>query len=399
MSPVVSRMQPPVVSPVSGRGLAAALRAGLAAGRDGDAGADAGPPAALAAALRARFHADAAVLTDSGTSALVLALRLAVPPGGTVALPGFGCIDLSAACELAGVRARLYDLDPATLSPDLDSLRATLGRGVDAVVVAHFYGYPADVPAVAALAAAHGVPVIEDAAQAAAGVLGERRIGGFGTYTVLSFGRGKGTTGGGGGALLARGAAAARAEGAAAPLAPAPASEGWKRVGIVAAQWALGRPSLYWLPSAMPQLRLGQMVYHPAEEPSRLPLPSAALALDSLRRADGEAAGRARVAARLLGDVPIAGAVTPIAGARPGYLRLAHRRAGGPPAPALGIYLAYPQTLAEHPPLAPLLHAGEHAGAGSVELRDTLYTLPTHHFVTPRDVPRLTAWMRGAAPR
>jgi hypothetical protein len=137
------------------------------------------------------------------------------------------------------------------------------------------------------------------------------------------------------------------------------------------------------------------MVYHPAVEPARLPTPSAALALDSLRRVPEEAAARARVAARIVAAAPGSGATTPIAGAAPGYLRLPARRAGGPPAPELGIYLAYPQTLEEHAPLAPLLIAGERAGAGSAELRDTLYTLPTHHFLKARDVARLAAWLRG----
>ena len=72
--------------------------------------------------LRA-FDARAVVLTDSGTSALVLALRAAVPSGGTVGFPAYGCVDLVAAALFAGVRIRLYDIDPATLSPDLDSVR------------------------------------------------------------------------------------------------------------------------------------------------------------------------------------------------------------------------------------------------------------------------------------
>ncbi|MDQ3520445.1 MAG: DegT/DnrJ/EryC1/StrS family aminotransferase, partial [Gemmatimonadota bacterium] len=76
--------------------------------------------------LTERFGAQAVALTDSGTSALVLALRLAAGAGGTVAFPGYACIDLAAAARFAGVRVRLYDVDPASLSPDLDSVRRTL---------------------------------------------------------------------------------------------------------------------------------------------------------------------------------------------------------------------------------------------------------------------------------
>ena len=58
---------------------------------------------------------------------------------------------------------RLYDVDPVTLSADLDSVSRVLAAGASAIVVSHLFGYPADVPAVAALAAAHGAAVIEDA--------------------------------------------------------------------------------------------------------------------------------------------------------------------------------------------------------------------------------------------
>src|SRR5690606_10994117 len=120
---VIGRHQLPVSSPISVRGLARGAAAALLGGST--------PLVRLAAALRERFGASGTVLTDSGTSALVLALRLAAGRGGTVAYPAYGCVDLAAAAEYAGVRVRLYDLDPTTLSPDLDSVAAVLRRGVD----------------------------------------------------------------------------------------------------------------------------------------------------------------------------------------------------------------------------------------------------------------------------
>jgi len=154
---------------------------------------------AVAAILRRRYGAVDAILTDSGTSALVMALQRMLPPAGTVAYPAYACIDLTAAAVAAGVQVRLYDLDPATLSPDLDSVRAAIRRGVDAIVVAHLYGYPADVTGVRKIAAEEGIPVIEDAAQGAGGAIGGVPLGSLGEIAILSFGRGKGTTGGGGG--------------------------------------------------------------------------------------------------------------------------------------------------------------------------------------------------------
>src|SRR5437762_3027348 len=134
------RWQPPALSPISARSLASGLAAasGLLP-RDDDR---------VVRILCERYDASDALLTDSGTSALVLALLAVGPPGGTVAYPDSGCIDLTAGAVRAGIHVRLYDLDPTTLSPDLDSVGRVISRGVDAIVVAHLYGYPADVEAV-----------------------------------------------------------------------------------------------------------------------------------------------------------------------------------------------------------------------------------------------------------
>ena len=104
------RWQPPVLSPVSSRGLVDGMSAAI--------GLRPGPHAAVVSTLCERYSATDALLTDSGTSALVLALRKILPPGGCVAFPGYACIDLTTAALGAGVRVRLYDIDPTTLSPD-----------------------------------------------------------------------------------------------------------------------------------------------------------------------------------------------------------------------------------------------------------------------------------------
>jgi perosamine synthetase len=381
---VIGRHQLPVSSPISARTLARGAAAVLRGGYDDLQG--------LTRDLRERFGASAIALTDSGTSALVLALRLTVGAGGTVAYPAYGCVDLAAAAEFARVRVRLYDLDPATLSPDLSSLEAALRRGVDAVVVTHLYGYPADVPGVAALADRAGVLVIEDAAQGAAGTLGGKLLGGFGPFTVLSFGRGKGLTGGAGGALLAIGeSAAVRIEAARVNG----GRRGVRELAACAAQWTLGRPAVYGVPSAMPWLRLGEMVYHRAHEPRGLAASAAAMVRSALRDADRAAARRRARAAQLLDPAP-AGVITSIPGGESGMLRVPVRvRPAGDPPTRLGVVPAYPRTLFEQPELRPLLHAGEteHPGAGM--LRELLHTVPVHDFVAARDLQAIRMWLRA----
>ena len=352
---------------------------------------------AVVTALCQRYSAADALLTDTGTSALILALRKILPPGGTVAFPGYACMDLTTAAIGAGVRVRLYDIEPSTLSPDLDSVRKVFARGVDAIVVAHLYGYPADVLGVEEIAAEHGLPVIEDAAQGAGGTLRDSLLGTFGDVGILSFGRGKGMTSGSGGAVLVRSLELAgwtrrmHAELGA-------ASGGGLEVMALAAQSLLAHPSMYRLPASIPALKLGEMVYHPPTEPRPMAAAAAAILSSALKMDEREVKYRRARAQDLLsliaesrGLVP----VHPVVGGQSGFLRLAFLDTGGHrlPRATIGALRGYPMTLEQHRQLLPMLVPGERAGTGSEILRDRLFTLPTHSRVNSADLTRLEKWL------
>jgi dTDP-4-amino-4,6-dideoxygalactose transaminase len=327
-----------------------------------------------------------------------MAMRATTRAGGVVALPAYACVDVGAAAIFAQLRVRLYDVDPVTLSADLESVSRVLAQGVDTIVVAHLYGYAADVPGVAALAAAHGVPVIEDAAQGAWGTLLGKRLGAFGPLTVLSFGRGKGMTGGGGGALLGIGANVPGALVTANEHLARPGSS-LRTLAVTSAQWALGRPSLYSLPSAIPALHLGETIYHPAHDPRRISAASASLARASLARADADLALRRRHAeslARAAEGAMNIRVVRPIAGAEPGYLRfpvlLADARTERRERAQIGIVHGYPDTLADLAELRSSL-LGDEKLSGARDLRHNLVTLPTHSLLSDDDLRQLSAWM------
>jgi dTDP-4-amino-4,6-dideoxygalactose transaminase len=387
------RRQPPVLSPVPYRALADGVGAAM--------GLRAPAHDAVTSALRSRYGAVDALLTDSGTSALILALREVVPSGGTVAYPAYACIDLTTAALGAGVQVRLYDVDPATLSPDLDSVRAVIGRGVDAVVVAHLYGYPADMLGVRELAAEQGIPVIEDAAQGAGGTLRDHPLGSLGDVSILSFARGKGTTGGSGGAILVRTPALAEwTRRARAGLHAG--SQGGMDIVNLAAQRLLSRPYLYALPAAIPGLKLGEMVYHPPRQPRAMSAASAAILRWTLSLEPHEVSSRRARAKDLLArarGIPGIRAVRPIRGGESGFLRLALIDEVGNRAPRmdLGALRGYPMSLDQHPQLRPLLLSGERAGKGSQSLRDYLFTIPTHSRVGDADLARVIDWLETRA--
>jgi dTDP-4-amino-4,6-dideoxygalactose transaminase len=345
------------------------------------------------------------LLADSGTSALRLAIEGAVAETGMpVGLPGYACYDLATAAEGAAAKVALYDLDPRTLGPDWESLRALSSKGVGAVVVAHLFGYPVDVRAAREIAGQ--AVVIEDAAQGAGGRLRGRLLGALGSVSVLSFGRGKGMTGGGGGALLAhddRGAALLGwARGA---LRDSEPGAGVGKLAALLAQMVLGRPSVYGIPAAIPFLHLGETVYHRPWRPGPAPSASIAVLERTMNVSDRAVATRTAHATRLSRSVsrsPRAHAVRVLEGAEPGYLRLPVLLARDVPcepmstdAARLGITPMYPMTLDRLPSLGPHLAGPVPSLPGSRELVARLVTLPTHGLLGEEDLRAIEDWLRN----
>jgi dTDP-4-amino-4,6-dideoxygalactose transaminase len=121
----------------------------------------------------------------NGTDALELALRAAgVEAGDAVAAVANAGGYATAAIEAIGACPRYVDVDPCSLLMDPSAL-ARAAQGLRAVVVTHLYGRMANMPAI--LAAAGGVPVIEDCAQAHGARLGGVHAGGWGAAGCFSF--------------------------------------------------------------------------------------------------------------------------------------------------------------------------------------------------------------------
>lgn len=360
-----------------------------------------GPDAeSLAARIAGDWSMQGALLTDSGTGALTLAMRAAkaAAPGRPVALPAWACYDLATAVDGADIPVVLYDLDPETLGPEPQSFRAALAGGVAAAVVVHFFGLPVDIPSLRG-AMPSGTIVIEDAAQCAGAAWRGKRLGAYGDLSVLSFGRGKGQTAGRGGALLASASSLPMLEQARRWVGPA--QSGAREVVQLAAQWLLGWPWAYALPASLPFLRLGETVHH-APSPVHGTSRAARAALQkTLALSDREASGRRMRAAGLLAAAGAAlRKVRVLADAEPGYLRLPFiatrdQRAAAllPDARAHGIMPGYPLALCD---LAGFRERVGNAGAGfpgARRIAETLITLPTHGRLSEADMRWLERWV------
>src|SRR4051794_28820897 len=105
-----------------------------------------------------------AIGVANGTEALTIALRaLGVGPGDEVVVPSFTFYASAEAIPPTGARPVFCDVDPETFLVTPDTVRAALSARTKAVVAVHLFGNVAPVGEIEAL----GVPVVEDAAQAA----------------------------------------------------------------------------------------------------------------------------------------------------------------------------------------------------------------------------------------
>lgn len=108
-----------------------------------------------------------AVGVASGAEALYLALAaLDIGPGHEVITVANACVYQADAIVQAGARPVFVDVDPASHNLDPERLAAAITPATRAIMPVHLYGRMADMAAISAVAAHHGLPVIEDAAQA-----------------------------------------------------------------------------------------------------------------------------------------------------------------------------------------------------------------------------------------
>lgn len=140
---------------------------------------------------------------NGGTNAVYVALRaLDLPPfsevivscvtdpGGMMPIAVNNCIPIPA------------DTKPGSFNVGAEQIEARLTERTSAIVIAHIGGEPADMPAIMDLADRHGLPVVEDCAQAHMARIDGRNVGSFGRYGAFSLMFGKHMCTGGQGGMV-----------------------------------------------------------------------------------------------------------------------------------------------------------------------------------------------------
>lgn len=124
----------------------------------------------------------------NGTDAIQIALMaLGVGPGDEVITPGFNYIAAAEVTVLLGAKPVYVDIDPRTYNLDPALLPPAIGPRTKAIIPVSLYGQCADYDAINAIAARHGIPVIEDAAQSFGATYKGRKSCNLTTIATTSF--------------------------------------------------------------------------------------------------------------------------------------------------------------------------------------------------------------------
>lgn len=155
------------------------------------------------ALLEAITGAPKALLTTSCTSAMELAaLLMDVAPGDEVIMPSFTFVSTANPFVLRGARIVFVDVSPDTMNLDPACVQAALTPRTKGIVPVHYAGICCDMDALQAIAQAHGLWMVEDAAQALTSTYRGRPAGMLSDVGCISFHETKNFSMGEGGAAL-----------------------------------------------------------------------------------------------------------------------------------------------------------------------------------------------------
>lgn len=162
-------------------------------------------------AVAALFGAEHAVACASGSAAVHTALAVVDPrPGDEVVTTAITDIGALSPILYQGAIPAFADVDPVTGNVTVDSVSAAISDRTRAIIVTHLFGNPADVDGVRDLGRRHGIPVIEDSAQAFLAATPGGTVGTVGELGAFSLQQGKHITCGEGGFVTTNDADLAR---------------------------------------------------------------------------------------------------------------------------------------------------------------------------------------------
>ncbi len=127
-----------------------------------------------------------------------------------VVIPGYTCYSVASSVIMAGLKIRVCDIDPVTLSYDLEQLASVDFSRVLCVVTANLYGLPDDLKQIEQITTENDVYLVDDAAQSLGATVAGQPSGTFGIAGLFSLDKGKNITSIQGGMIVTNNDALAR---------------------------------------------------------------------------------------------------------------------------------------------------------------------------------------------
>lgn len=363
----------------------------------------------LAELLRERLGTQNLFSVSSGRAAFTVLLKALRQCSGRreVVIPAYTCFSVPSAVARAGLVIRLCDVDPKTLDLDLSALgRLDLATAL-CIVPSGLYGMPGDLVGLEVIARSFGTFLIDDAAQCLGATREQRPCGTFGDAGFYSLGRGKGITTMGGGILVTRREdLAQRIEQEVCKLRGPSAREVCAAVVSSLVYSGMLRPSLYWIANRVPFLGLGASRFELDFPIVKLSAYQRRLAtrvlplLDPYNRIRRDHADQLRSGIEGVEGIEIP---RPVEGANPVYLRFPVLTRDGPHRSYLlgrlrevGISASpsYPTPIGDIPGITRYMAPNQEPCPGARSIATRILTLPTHPWVTSRDIDRMVTIIR-----
>lgn len=144
-----------------------------------------------------------AVACSSGTAGLHCCLHaLGIGPGDEVITSSFSFVASANVIVYTGATPVFAEVDPLTFNMDPAAVEAAITPRTRAILIVDIFGYPADVPALVAIAERHGLAIVEDACQSIDGDFNGKKLGTYGHPAVYGFYANKQLTTAEGGVVL-----------------------------------------------------------------------------------------------------------------------------------------------------------------------------------------------------
>lgn len=328
---------------------------------------------------------------SSGKAALYVilkALKEHAPGKNSVVTPAYTCFSVPSAIIKAGLKVTPCDIDPETFDFDYNLLEKSINKDTLCVVPTHLFGIPTDMDRVMKLCRDKGVPVLEDAAQAMGGQVNGKLLGTMGDVGFFSLGRGKNITCGSGGIIVTDSdTIAAEIKRECSLLEEPGILEDIRELFLMFALYIFSNPFLYWFPSGLPFLGLGETVFYKDFEVKKLSGIKAGLLRYWKEEIDFSNAVRRKNGAYLTGQLQHGRRIDA------NYLRFPvlmkdntskKKIASISKERGLGISCMYPTPINEIEEIKEQFHDRLFPSAKLVS--DRLITIPTHHLVSKQDL-------------